>query len=65
MSCSCCTSSVSQAQQGSLRFQTDIALAKKSLDATKSQGEAIVQLLEAAAAIGNSEGKGTGLDAVA
>lgn len=65
MSCSSCTSSVSQAQQESVRFQIDIAVAKKSLDATKSQGEAIVQLLEAAAAIGNSEGKGVGLDAMA
>jgi len=65
MSCSSCTSSVSQAQQESVRFQIDVALAKKSLDATKSQGEAIVQLLEAAAAIGSSEGKGAGLDAIA
>ena len=65
MSCSACTSSVSQAQQESVRFQIDIALAKKSLDATKAQGEAIVQLLEAAAAVGNSEGKGARLDAIA
>ena len=65
MSCSSCTSSVSQAQQESVRFQIDIALAKKSLDATKSQGEAVVQLLEAAAAVGSSEGKGAELDAVA
>ena len=65
MSCSSCTSGASQAQQGAMRFQIDIALAKKSLDATKSQGEAIVQLLEAAAAIGNSEGKGAGVDAMA
>ena len=65
MSCSSCASSASQAQQESVRFQIDIALAKKSLDAAKSQGEAIVQLLEAAAAVGNSEGKGAELDAVA
>ena len=48
-----------------MAFQIDVAVAKKQLDATKAQGAAIVQLLEAAAGVSKAAGKGAGLDAVA
>ncbi len=43
-------SSVSAAQQNSYQLQVQVAVAKKQNDATKIQGEAIVQLLQQAAA---------------
>ena len=55
--------SVTQAQQGALRFQIDVALQKKQLDAAKQQGAAAVALLEAAVELSKAVGKGAGFDA--
>lgn len=44
-----CSSSVAAAQADSFRLQVQVAVAKKQLDATKLQGQAIVELLQAAA----------------
>ncbi len=60
-----CTSGVAQAQQDALRFQIEIALLKKQQDATKAQGTAAVQLLEAAAVLSRSQRKGGVVDEVA
>ncbi len=49
MDCGCSTSSVTAAQADSFRLQVQVAVAKKQLDATKLQGEAIVELLQQAA----------------
>lgn len=45
-------SAISQVQ---VQNQLSIAVAKKSLDAAKQQGEAALQLIEAAAAIGQQQ----------
>jgi len=44
-----CSSSVAAAQADSFRLQVQVAVAKKQLDATKLQGQAIVELLQSAA----------------
>jgi hypothetical protein len=44
-----CTSSVSAAQAESLQIKIQVAVAKKQQDAMKLQGQAIVELLQAAA----------------
>lgn len=44
--------------QSQVQNQADIAVAKKSLDAQKLQGEAAVQLIESAARISKSPGTG-------
>ena len=53
-----------QIKQAQLGFQIDMAVAKKGLDASKAQGEAVVQLLEAAAQISKAPGLGQNFDAV-
>lgn len=45
-------------QQSQVQNQVDIAVAKKSLDAQKLQGDAAVQLIESAARISKSPGTG-------
>jgi hypothetical protein len=46
---SCCATSVSAAQADSYNLQVQVAVAKKANDATKIQGEMIVQMLQSAA----------------
>jgi len=53
-----------QAQSQAVRSQIDMAVLKKQLDATKSQGQAVTALLEAAAQLSKAPGKGLGFDAV-
>lgn len=55
--------SVLDAQQSSLRSQIDITVAAKQLEADKSQGAAIVQLIQSAATIGKASGQGGKFDA--
>ena len=57
--------SVTQAQQGAMRFQVEVAVQKKQLDAAKQQGAAAVALLEAAVELSKAVGKGAGFDAFA
>ncbi|MHC2067334.1 YjfB family protein [Bremerella sp. T1] len=45
-------------QQAQVQNQADIAVAKKTLDAQKQQGDAAVQLIESAARISKSPGTG-------
>lgn len=59
------TDSLMQAQQGALHSQISVALQKKQLDALKQQGAALVELLEAAAALSKAVGKGDQFDAIA
>ncbi|MBL8891139.1 MAG: putative motility protein [Planctomycetaceae bacterium] len=63
-SCSAC-SSVMAAQSEALSHQINFAVLKKAQDATKVQGEAAVQMLQAAAAVGKAIGKGNHFDALA
>lgn len=49
MDCGCSTS-VAAAQANSFRLQVQVAVAKKQLDAAKLQGQAVVELLQSAAA---------------
>ena len=57
--------SVTQAQQGAMRFQIEVAAQKKQLDAAKQQGAAVVALLEAAVELSKAVGKGAEFDASA
>jgi len=57
-------SEVTAAQQGAVAVQIQTAIAKKTLDAAKAHGAAIVQLLQAAVALTKSPGKGERFDAV-
>ncbi|MGC4006416.1 MAG: putative motility protein [Pirellulales bacterium] len=52
------------AASGELASQVTIAVAKKSQDAAKAQGEAVVQLLQDAANLAKAAGKGGSFDAV-
>lgn len=54
--------SVLSAQNSAVQTQIDVAVAKKQLSAVKQQGEAVVELLQAAAAIGKAVGRGTNFD---
>lgn len=58
------TSAVTAAQQGALAAQIQSAVAKKTLDAAQANGAAVVELLQAAAALATSPGKGEQFDAV-
>lgn len=58
-------SSVSDFQTAALREQVQFALARKQLDATKSQGGAIVSLLQAAVELGKAPDRGEAFDAQA
>jgi len=49
------STAISQAQ---LQNQVDVSVAKKTLDAQKQQGDAAVQLIEAAARVSKSPGTG-------
>ncbi|MHB8897753.1 MAG: YjfB family protein [Thermoguttaceae bacterium] len=53
-----------QIKQAQLGFEIGMAVAKKGLDAQKAQGEAAVQLLEAAAQLSKSVDLGQNFDAV-
>ncbi len=53
-----------QIQQAQLGYQVSMAVVKKGLDAQKVQGEAAVQLLEAAAQLSKAIGMGRNFDAV-
>lgn len=55
--------SVLAAQQGALQAQIQMALASKQLSAAKQQGQAIVQLISAAANVGKAIGSGASFDA--
>lgn len=55
--------SVTDAQASALREQIQMAVARKQLDASKAQGGAIVELLQAAVRIGKATGKGDQFDA--
>lgn len=57
-------SSVLQARQGALATQIQTSVVKKSLDATQVQGDAVNQMLQAAAQLSKALGKGEGLDCV-
>lgn len=56
--------SVQAAQQSALQLQIGVAVARKSLDATQLQGDAVNQLLADAAALSKAIGKGENFDAV-
>ena len=58
-------SSVIAAKQSAVQSQIAIALAEKSLSATKQQGDAIVQLIRDAGHLGKAIGRGEQFDAVA
>lgn len=55
---------VVQARQQSLDTQIQFAVARKALDMTKVQGDALVQLIEAAAGVGKAVGAGENFDAL-
>jgi hypothetical protein len=57
-------SSVSAASQNALRGEINIALAKKSLDNLRLQGDAQAQMLEVAVKLSVQAGKGETLDLV-
>lgn len=58
-------SSVIAAKESAVKTQVAFALAAKSLSAEKKQGEAMVQLIEAAGQLGKALGRGTTFDALA
>lgn len=55
--------SVFQAQQNQVQAQIGVAVIRKSLDATQVQGDAIVELIQAASDIAKQLGKGVQFDA--
>ena len=57
-------SSVLAAKDSALKTQIGFALAAKQLDAQQQQGDAVNQLLEAAAQLSKSIGTGSGFDGV-
>ncbi|MAT69268.1 MAG: hypothetical protein CMJ58_07045 [Planctomycetaceae bacterium] len=65
MSVDAAIDSVLAAQNAATRTQIDVALLAKGQDAAKAQGDAVVQMLNAAAQIGKAIGKGEILDALA
>ncbi|TWT85428.1 hypothetical protein Pla123a_02350 [Posidoniimonas polymericola] len=64
MSTDAAISSVIAAKQSQTQSQIGFALAKKSLDAQKAAGDAMVQLIESAGQLGKAVGKGHHFDAV-
>lgn len=56
--------SVIQAKSDAVRQQIGISVTAKSLDVSKQQGEAVNQLLDAAASLSKAIGKGQNFDAV-
>ncbi len=59
-----CVKAATDIKQTQLGFEIGMAVAKKGLDAQKAQGEAAVQLLEAAAQLSKAVGLGQDFDAV-
>ena len=57
--------SVLAMQEAAMMNQIMFAVAKKASDATKVQGDAIVQMLESAAQLGKALGSGNNFDAIA
>lgn len=57
--------SVAAAKQAAIHAQIGVAVAAKSLDASRLQGDAAVQLLEAAANLSKALGRGQNFDAQA
>jgi hypothetical protein len=55
--------SVMAAQQSALQAQIQMALASKQLSAAKQQGQALVELISAAANVGKAIGSGASFDA--
>jgi hypothetical protein len=55
-------SSVASASQAALRGEINIAIAKKSLDSLRTQGEAQAQMLEVAVRLSIAAGKGQSID---
>ena len=53
------------ARQNAMQTQAAFAVAAKSLAAQKQQGEAMAQLIDAAAQLGKALGRGGAFDAVA
>ena len=53
-----------QIKQAQIGYQVGIAVAKKGLDAQKAQGEAAVQLLQAAAQLSKAPELGQRFDAI-
>ncbi len=56
-------SSFFQAQQSQVQAQIGVAVIRKSLDATQVQGDAMVELIQAASDIAKELGKGVQFDA--
>ena len=56
--------SVLTAQQGATQSQIAVAIAAKGQQASQAQGDAAVQLVQAAAQVGRAEGRGGEFDAV-
>ena len=54
---------VFQAQQNQVQAQIGVAVIRKSLDATQVQGDAIVELIQAASDLAKQLGKGVQFDA--
>lgn len=61
----CAISSVLAAKESALKTQIGFAIAGKQLDAQQQHGDAVNQLLEAAAKLSKSIGTGAGFDGVA
>jgi hypothetical protein len=54
--------SIASASQAVLRGEINVAIAKKSLDSLRSQGQAQAQMLEVAVRLSVAAGKGQGID---
>ena len=61
----CDTCSVSAAQNSAVQMQIQVSLLAKQQSAAKQSGEAVVQLIEAAAQVGKSLDTGKQFDGVA
>lgn len=55
--------SVLAAQQGAVQAQIQMAIASRQLSAAQQQGQALVELISAAANLGKTVGSGTRFDA--
>jgi hypothetical protein len=60
----CAISSVIAAKENAIKTQVAFAVAAKQLQATRQQGDAAAQLVEAAAQLSKAIGKGLAFDAV-
>lgn len=54
--------SVAAAQQGALLTKIAVAIAKKQLDAASAQGQAMLEMLQAAATAGRATDRGQRVD---